>query len=91
MIYPLIMGYVLMDCLQMVGQGLINGIGKQAVAAILTFFGFWIMGIPVACILVFRFDAGLPGLWVGPVLSLTFCFVAYYVLLVKVDWREQIR
>jgi Na+-driven multidrug efflux pump len=27
-IYPMLQIYVMMDCLQMVGQGLINGIGK---------------------------------------------------------------
>jgi len=82
------MVYVLMDCLQMVGQGLINGIGKQATASLFTLTGFWFLGVPTAYVLFVVLNMGMSGLWTGPILALTFCFIGYYGLLLKVDWRE---
>ncbi len=70
--------YVVIDCVQCVGQGMIRGLGKQGAASIGTVIGYWVIGIPISLLCVFKFDWGIVGLWLGPTLGIFFNFCYYY-------------
>lgn len=86
-VFPLILGYVILDCVQTVGQGIIRGLGKQGKASIGTVIGYWIIGIPLSCLNVFVLKWGMAGLWVGPVIAIAFNFFFYFSLVLKTDWQ----
>ena len=50
--------------------------------------GFWIVGIPSACVLVFWFDAGIFGLWLGMSSSLLFVGIFYFIIISRSDLKE---
>ena len=79
--------FVLTDCVQCVGQGIIRGLGKQGKASIGTVVGYWVIGIPISLLCVFVFDWGMAGLWVGPCLAILFNFGFYFSLILKTDWQ----
>lgn len=85
-IYPLVMIYVIFDCVQCVGQGIIRGLGKQGKASIGTVVGYWVIGIPLSLIGVFWLKWGMAGLWLGPVFAIAFNFLFYFSLVLRTDW-----
>ena len=70
--------YVLIDCIQCVGQGMIRGLGKQGAASIGTVIGYWVIGIPISLLAVFKFDWGIVGLWLGATIGIFLNFCYYY-------------
>jgi multidrug resistance protein, MATE family len=87
-VYPLILTFVLFDCVQCVGQGIIRGLGKQGKASIGTVIGYWVIGIPLALLGVFWLKWGMAGLWLGPVVAIIFNFGFYFSLVIRTDWQE---
>ncbi len=69
------------------GQGIIRGLGKQAIGSTVTITGYWILGIPISLLAVFHYNWGIVGLWVGPSVAILFNSVFYYVIIIKADWE----
>jgi MATE family multidrug resistance protein len=69
--------FQLFDGTQVVGLGVLRGIGDVNVPTIITFLSYWIIGIPVGYILGFHFDLGEKGIWYG----LTFGLLTASILL----------
>lgn len=90
-VFPILQMYVLIDAMQGMGHGLICGIGRQAKASIFTMLGFWGLGVPTAVLLGFHFELTLVGLWIGGLVAILFCLLAYYTLLIKTDWSQRIK
>lgn len=60
--------------------------GKQQVAAVITFLAYWAIGIPVTCLMIFKFRMGAPCIWVGLTISCGFNTLAYLIIIKRVDW-----
>ncbi|MES2447363.1 MAG: MATE family efflux transporter [Bacteroidota bacterium] len=69
--------FQLFDGTQVVGLGVLRGIGDVNVPTIITFLSYWIIGIPVGYILGFHFNLGEKGIWYG----LTFGLLTASILL----------
>eukprot|EP00347_Sterkiella_histriomuscorum_P003491 403364095 len=80
--------YIIFDCTQCIGSGIIAGVGRQGKGSVFTIIGFWLIGIPVCLVQVFYYKAGIEALWFGPLLSHMFNTTAYYVMVLKVDWNQ---
>jgi MATE family multidrug resistance protein len=57
--------FQLFDGLQVTANGALRGIKDARVPLLLTLLAYWVVGIPVACLLAFRSSAGPAGLWWG--------------------------
>lgn len=86
--YPIIMLYVLFDCIQSVGMGIIRGLGRQGAASIGAVIGYWVIGVPFAWLAVFKLEWGIRGLWLGPTLAIMFNFIYFYSLVIRTDWDK---
>lgn len=69
--------FQLFDGTQVVGLGVLRGIGDVNVPTIITFLSYWIIGIPVGYILGFHFNLAEKGIWYG----LTFGLLTASILL----------
>lgn len=69
------------------GQGIIRGLGKQGMASIGTVTGYWVIGIPIALLAVFKLEWGIAGLWLGPTTAIVFNFFFYFALVMRTDWQ----
>jgi MATE family multidrug resistance protein len=58
------------DGIQAVAAGVLRGIGDTHAPAIINVVGFWLIGLPVSCLLAFRYGGGAVGLWWGIVVGL---------------------
>jgi hypothetical protein len=78
------------DGCQAAVAGIFRGMGRQKTVACLNFVGFWVIGISCGAALAFETDAGVAGLWWGLAIGLTCTAVLGVLLLLRVDWRQQV-
>jgi MATE family multidrug resistance protein len=76
--------FELFDGLQVVASGALRGLGDTRTAAAAHFGGYWVLGMPVAWALCFRYGWGVRGLWVG----LTVALIAIGLVLIVAWWRR---
>ena len=62
--------FQLFDGTQVVGLGVLRGIGDVNVPTLITFLGYWVVGMPIGYLLGFHFHLGVDGIWYGLTLGL---------------------
>jgi MATE family multidrug resistance protein len=60
------------DATQAIGAGLLRGIKDVKTPTLLIFVAYWIIGLPIGCLLGFTYGMGAQGMWLGLILGLTF-------------------
>jgi MATE family multidrug resistance protein len=78
--------FQLFDGVQAVATGALRGLGNTHVPMLVNLVGHWLMGLPVAYLLCFRYGWGAQGLWMG----LAFGLAITGVVLLGV-WHRQSR
>lgn len=59
------------DSVQATSAGLLRGIKDMKIPTVFIGIAYWVIGIPVGCLLAFTFDMGAAGIWIGLILGLT--------------------
>lgn len=62
--------FQLFDGTQVVGLGTLRGMGDVTIPTFITFFAYWIVGLPVAYLLGIQLNLGVKGIWYGLTLGL---------------------
>lgn len=62
--------FQLFDGTQVVGLGILRGMSDVKIPTLITFFAYWILGLPVGYLLAFHFNLGIYGIWWGLLLGL---------------------
>ncbi len=70
-ILPIAGAFQLSDGLQVVGSGVLRGMGRTVPAALFNLLGFYLVALPLAWLLAFRAGLGLTGIWWGLASGLT--------------------
>lgn len=63
--------FQLVDCLQVASSSVLRGLHDTKMPALIGFVSYWIVGIPVACLLAIVLGWGPIGIWWGLALGLT--------------------
>lgn len=72
------------DGVQVVGAGVLRGIGDTRVPMMIALAGFWVVGMPISLFLGLHTRAGAAGLWWGFVAGLAAVAAA---LLLRIRWK----
>ncbi len=75
--------FQLFDGAQVVGLGILRGMGDVNIPTLITFIAYWIIGLPVAWFLGIKLSMGAEGVWYGLTLGL---FVSAGLLFMRY-WR----
>ncbi|TDG35646.1 MATE family efflux transporter [Pedobacter changchengzhani] len=62
--------FQLFDGTQVIGLGVLRGIGDVNIPTFITFLAYWVIGIPIGYLLCFKFELGVNGIWYGLTLGL---------------------
>jgi len=79
-----------LDSLQAVIDGVLRGLGKQAVAFKVKLCCMWGVRIPAALFLGFHTELGIAGIWWGSAAGLAFTMAIYVLLILRIDWEVEI-
>lgn len=63
------------DATQVIGAGLLRGIKDVKIPTGYIAAAYWVVGIPLGCVMTFYFNMGAAGMWIGFVGGLTFSSV----------------
>lgn len=79
--------FQLFDGTQVVGLGILRGIGDVNIPTLITFVAYWIIGVPTAYLFGIYFNIGIKGVWYGLTLGLLtssiLLFLRYRVMMRK--------
>ncbi|GGH05171.1 MATE family efflux transporter [Pedobacter zeae] len=73
--------FQLFDGTQVVGLGVLRGMGDVNIPTIITFLAYWVVGIPIGYLLGFHFGLGVNGIWYGLTLGLLTASVLLFLRL----------
>lgn len=62
--------FQLFDGTQVVGLGVLRGMGDVNIPTFITFFAYWVVGLPIAYYLGIELQIGVKGIWYGLTLGL---------------------
>jgi MATE family multidrug resistance protein len=65
MLLPIAAAFQIFDGVQVVGGGLMRGMGRPQAGAIVNLIGFYVVGLPLAWLLAFPAGFGIRGIWWG--------------------------
>jgi MATE family multidrug resistance protein len=71
--------FQLFDGAQVVGLGILRGMGDVNVPTFITFLAYWVIGLPVGYILGIYFHLGVNGVWYGLTLGLATASVLLFI------------
>jgi MATE family multidrug resistance protein len=71
--------FQLFDGAQVVGLGILRGMGDVNIPTVITFLAYWIVGLPVGYVLGINLDLGINGVWYGLVLGLAVSAILLYI------------
>ena len=80
--------FILFDCLQGVVGGNISGLGIMKKVVWVTAFDYWVVGIPISYLAMFKADLKVQGLWFGPTLAVLLNYLFYSKVIYDTDWQE---
>lgn len=80
-ILPIAAAFQLCDGCQVVASGVLRGLGRPDVGALLSMLGYYVVALPLAFVAGFVWDQGLPGVWSGLAVGLTIVAIAQVLLL----------
>lgn len=75
--------FQLFDGAQAVGLGILRGLGDVNIPTVLTFFAYWVIGMPTGYLLGIYLNMGIEGIWYGLTLGL---LVSALLLLWRYKW-----
>ena len=81
-VLPIAAAFQMFDGLQVVGGGVLRGMGRTTPGAVINLLGYYALALPFASWLAFRMGHGLAGLWWGLSLGLATIALALVVWIV---------
>ncbi|XP_059433796.1 protein DETOXIFICATION 24-like [Corylus avellana] len=82
---------VLLNSVQPVLSGVAVGAGRQSVVAYINVGCYFLIGVPVGCLLGYVADLGITGLWIGMIIGVVMQSLVLGYVTFKTDWNEQVK
>lgn len=71
--------FQLFDGTQVVGLGVLRGLGDVNMPTFITFLSYWVIGIPIGYVLGFHFGMGVEGIWYGLIFGLLTASILLFI------------
>ncbi|RFZ94329.1 MATE family efflux transporter [Mucilaginibacter conchicola] len=82
--------FQLFDGTQVVGLGILRGMGDVNIPTIITFISYWSIGLPVAYLLGIYFKFGVAGVWYGLVCGLAASSIMLFFRFQNISKKQQL-
>ncbi len=83
--------FQLFDGTQVVGLGILRGMGDVNVPTVITFLAYWVVGLPVGYVLGLKLHLGVQGVWYGLVLGLAVSSILLFFRFQFISKKHQVK
>ncbi|XP_010684778.2 protein DETOXIFICATION 18 isoform X1 [Beta vulgaris subsp. vulgaris] len=83
---PFVCISIFLDSVQGILSAVCRGCGWQHLAVYINLGTFYLIGMPIACLLAFTFNLGVKGLWIGLICGLMAQNVSLFLVTRSQDW-----
>jgi len=83
--------FQLFDGTQVVGLGVLRGMGDVNIPTFITFIAYWVIGLPVGYLLGIKFNMGVSGVWYGLVLGLLTASLLLFIRFQLISRKHQLK
>ncbi|KAK3004355.1 hypothetical protein RJ639_018141 [Escallonia herrerae] len=87
---PLLAISVFLNGIQPILSGVAIGSGWQAVVAYVNLGTYYIIGLPIGCVLGFKTSLGAAGIWWGMIVGVLLQTLALFILTVRTNWNTEV-
>ncbi|GAB2275199.1 Protein DETOXIFICATION 41 [Dionaea muscipula] len=87
---PLLAISVFLNGIQPILSGVAIGSGWQAVVAYVNLATYYIIGLPVGCVLGFKTSLGVAGIWWGMILGVLLQTATLIILTARTNWNKEV-
>lgn len=87
---PFLAVSIVLNGVQPVLSGVAVGCGWQALVAYINVGCYYIIGVPVGCVLGFKFDLGVKGIWSGMLGGTTLQTIILLVITFRTNWEKEV-
>jgi MATE family multidrug resistance protein len=84
---PIAGAFQIADGVQVVGGGLMRGMGRPQAGAVVNLIGFYVVGLPLAWLLAFPMNLGIVGVWWGLAAGLGGVAIMLYFWVIRTAGR----
>jgi MATE family multidrug resistance protein len=81
--------FQLFDGTQVVGLGILRGMGDVNIPTLITFIAYWLVGLPVGYLLGIQFHFGVQGVWCGLVVGLLVASVLLFIRFQRISKKHE--
>lgn len=82
--------FQLFDGTQVVGLGVLRGIGDVNIPTVITFVSYWVIGLPIGYLLGIHLGLGVTGVWYGLVCGLMSASVMLFLRFQRISKRNKL-
>uniref|UniRef100_A0A5B6YXT4 Protein DETOXIFICATION n=1 Tax=Davidia involucrata TaxID=16924 RepID=A0A5B6YXT4_DAVIN len=87
---PLLAVSVFLNGIRPILSGVAIGSGWQAVVAYVNLATYYIIGLPIGCVLSFKTSLGVAGIWWGLVIGILLQTATLFILTGKTNWEAEV-
>ncbi|OAY61342.1 protein DETOXIFICATION 41 [Manihot esculenta] len=87
---PLLAISVFLNGVQPILSGVAIGSGWQAVVAYVNLVTYYIIGLPIGCVLGFKTNLGVAGIWWGIIIGVVFQTLTLIILTSRTNWDAEV-
>ncbi|XP_042478263.1 protein DETOXIFICATION 41-like [Macadamia integrifolia] len=87
---PLLAISVLLNGIQPILSGVAIGSGWQALVAYVNLSTYYIIGLPIGCVLGFKTSLGVAGIWWGMIFGVFLQTVTLIILTARTNWSKEV-
>ncbi|XP_050364675.1 protein DETOXIFICATION 41-like [Argentina anserina] len=87
---PLLAMSVFLNGIQPILSGVAIGSGWQAIVAYVNLSCYYVIGLPIACVLGFKTSMGVAGIWWGMIIGVFLQTVTLIVLTARTNWEAEV-
>ncbi|TVU05395.1 hypothetical protein EJB05_48555, partial [Eragrostis curvula] len=87
---PLLAISVFLNGIQPILSGVAVGSGWQAIVAYVNVGAYYLIGLPIGCILGYKTSLGAAGIWWGLIIGVTLQTIALIVITARTNWDKEV-
>ncbi|VVB06217.1 unnamed protein product [Arabis nemorensis] len=89
-LFPLLAVSIFLNGIQPILSGVAIGSGWQAVVAYVNLVTYYVIGLPIGCVLGFKTSLGVAGIWWGMIAGVILQTLTLIVLTLRTNWNSEV-